>query len=326
MESDKMTKLAIVVPCYNEDKVLGIAIPKLLSLVDDLVAHHGCSPDSFVVLVDDGSRDDTWALIAAAAIDTAPGRLRGIRLACNVGHQGALLSGLEYVTDQCDAAVSIDADLQDDLAAIPRMLQEFLQGGEIVLGIRSSREFDTWLKRNTALVFYKLMRLLGVGLVENHADFRLMSAKALRNLSSFRESNLFLRGLPFLLHKEISTVSYQRAERVAGETKYPLSKMLSLAWNGITSFSIVPLRLISIIGTLVFFSSLVMIFYVIIAVLTGKTLMGWASIVLPVYLLGGLIMLSIGVVGEYVGKAFLEVKRRPRFLVDKIVGDSSTNE
>ena len=326
MGSDKTTKLAIVVPCYNEDKVLGVTIPRLLSFVDDLIIHHGCAPDSFIVLVDDGSRDDTWSLIAAASIDT-PGRLRGIRLACNVGHQGALLSGLDYVTGQCDAAVSIDADLQADLAAIPRMLQEFSHGGgEIILGIRSSREFDTWFKRNTALAFYKLMKLIGVSLVENHADFRLMSAKALYHLSLFPESNLFLRGFPFLLHKEISTVSYQRTERVAGKTKYPLSKMLSLAWNGITSFSIVPLRLISVIGGLVFFSSLIMILYIIIAVLTGKTLMGWASIVVPIYLLGGLIMLSIGVVGEYVGKVFLEVKRRPRFLVDTIIGGSSNDD
>ena len=325
MKSEKMPTIAIVVPCYNEGEVLDITIPRLVSTVDDLIVNHGCSLHSFIVLVDDGSRDNTWELIAAAA-SRNPGRVRGLRLAANVGHQGALLSGLEYATGRCDAAVSIDADLQDDLAAIPRMIQEYRQGAEIVLGVRESRDVDTFFKRNTALAFYKLMRLMGVDLVENHADFRLMSSGVLSHLHLFTESNLFLRGLPPLLHKQISTVSYRRAERVAGETKYPLRKMLALAWNGITSFSIVPLRLISAIGGLIFLFSLLMVTYAAIGMLTGKALPGWTSIVVPLYLLGGLLMLSIGVVGEYMGKVFLEVKRRPRFLIDTIVGEPSKHE
>ncbi len=234
MEKEKTTtKLAIVVPCYNEGEVLGITVPRLVSLIENLIVNHGCSTHSYIVLVDDGSRDDTWKLIAQAT-ERHPGRLRGLRLACNVGHQGALLSGLDYVTGRCDAVISIDADLQDDLAAIPRMVEQFHQGSEIVLGVRVSRQVDTWFKRNTAAGFYKLMRLMGVDLLENHADFRLMSSAVLGNLRSFPEVNLFLRGLPPLLHRKISTVSYERAERQAGETKYPLHKMLSLAWNGIT--------------------------------------------------------------------------------------------
>ena len=324
MDECQNTKIAIVVPCHNEGEMLGISIPRLVSFVDDLIARHGCSPHSYIVLVDDGSRDDTWNLIASAT-ERNPGRVRGLRLACNVGHQGALLSGLDYVSERCDAAISIDADLQDDLAAIYRMIQEFRKGSEIVLGVRVSREVDTWFKRNTALVYYKLMRLLGVDLVENHADFRLMSNDVLRNLRLFSETNLFLRGLPSLLSKNIAIVSYSRAERVAGETKYPLRKMLALAWNGVTSFSIAPLRLISAVGGGIFLLSLLMSAYAVFGMLTGKVLPGWTSIVLPLYLLGGILMLSIGVVGEYVGKVFLETKRRPRFLVDKIVGGDANH-
>jgi glycosyltransferase involved in cell wall biosynthesis len=326
MEQEQTTtKLAIVVPCYNEGEVLGITVPRLVSLVDDLIVNHGCSPHSYIVLIDDGSRDNTWKLISSAA-EHYPGRVRGLRLACNVGHQGALLCGLDYVTTRCDAAVSIDADLQDDLAAIPRMIEQFHQGSEIVLGVRVSRQVDTWFKRNTAAGFYKLMRLMGVDLVENHADFRLVSSAVLDNLRLFPEINLFLRGLPPLLHRKISTVSYERAERQAGETKYPLHKMLALAWNGITSFSVVPLRLISAVGGLIFFLSLVLSAYAILGVITGKVLPGWTSTVIPLYLLGGILMLSIGVVGEYVGKVFLESKRRPRFLVDAIIGDAANHD
>ncbi|MCG8992290.1 glycosyltransferase family 2 protein [Laribacter hongkongensis] len=316
-------QIAIVVPCYNEGEMLGISVPRLVSLIDDLVVSHGCSPHSYIVLVDDGSGDDTWNLIESAA-ERYPVRVRGLRLSCNVGHQGALLSGLDYVSDRCDAAVSIDADLQDDLAAIPRMIQELRKGAEIVLGVRVSRKVDTWFKRNTALGFYKFMRLLGVDLVENHADFRMMSNAVLRNLRLFSETNLFLRGLPSLLSSKISTVSYERAERIAGETKYPLRKMLALAWNGITSFSIVPLRLISAVGGGVFLLSLIMSIYAVFGMLTGKALPGWTSIVLPLYLLGGMLMLSIGVVGEYVGKVFMETKRRPRFLVNKVIGEHAS--
>lgn len=312
--------LALVVPCYNEDEVLEITIPRLLQFLEELSAKRLCAEQSFVVMVDDGSSDNTWEVIAATAAHY-PQRVRGLRLAHNVGHQGALLAGLDYVTGKCGAAVSMDADLQDDLTAIPAMIEEWRKGAELVLGVRESRETDTWFKRNTALGFYRLMKWMGVNLVENHADFRLMSDRALRNLHRFPESNLFLRGLMPLVHQRMAVVSYRRAGRLAGKTKYPLGKMLALAWNGITSFSVVPLHLVTFAGFLVFLTSLFMIAYAVIGLVTGSTLPGWASVVIPLYLLGGLIMLSIGVVGEYVGKLFLETKRRPRFLIDTIVGD-----
>jgi len=317
-------RIALVVPCYNEDKILPITIPKLIMLLDDLQTTWSCAANSFVLLVDDGSRDDTWTVIVEAT-KRYPGRIRGVHLAANVGHQGALLCGLEHVTEHCDAAISIDADLQDDLAAVPAMLEKYRKGSEIVLGVREERDVDTWFKRITALAFYRFMGWMGVDLVENHADFRLMSALALRNLQRFTEVNLFLRGLPPLLHQRISTVSYRRARREAGESKYPLNKMLALAWNGVTSFSVMPLRLIALVGGTVFFLSLLMTLYVLGSILLGKTIQGWASIVLPMYLLGGLLMLSLGVVGEYVGKVFLEVKRRPPFMVDEVSGETDIN-
>lgn len=313
-------RLAIVIPCYNETEVLDITIPRLMALLDELVEKDNCARDSYLLFIDDGSRDDTWLKISRAA-DAHPGRVRGLRLSCNAGHQSALLAGLDYATGRCDAAVSIDADLQDDLAAIPRMVQEYRAGAEMVLGVRESREVDSWFKRNSALGFYKLMRRLGVNLVENHADFRLMSAATLANLARFPERNLFLRALPPLLHSSVATVTYRRSSRLAGESKYPLGKMLALAWNGITSFSVVPLRLISVVGGIVFLASLFMIAYALAGFLWGAALPGWASITIPLYLLGGMIMLSIGVVGEYLGKLFLEVKRRPRFLVDTTLGE-----
>jgi polyisoprenyl-phosphate glycosyltransferase len=318
-------RLAIVVPCYNEVEVLGTTIPRLLNLLDELKSHHGCSSESFVLFVDDGSRDDTWLQIKTAAA-LHHQSVRGLRLACNVGHQGALLAGLDYVTDKCDAAVSIDADLQDDLAAIPRMIMEYRNGAEIVLGVREAREVDGWFKRSTAIGFYKLMRIMGVDLGENHADFRLLSAHVLRSLKNFSECNLFLRAFPPLLHMNTATVTYDRLERLAGESKYPLRKMLSLAWNGITSFSVFPLRLVTYVGAIVFVGSLVLVFFSLIQALRGLTVHGWASITLPLYMLGGLIMLSVGIVGEYIGKIFLEVKRRPRFLIDSVTDDIDTNE
>ncbi|MCB1735058.1 MAG: glycosyltransferase family 2 protein [Gammaproteobacteria bacterium] len=312
--------LAIVVPCYNEEAMLGITVPGLLNALDGMIESGLCAMQSYIVLVDDGSRDATWHLIEDAAT-RYPGRVRGVRLASNVGHQAALLSGLDYATGRCDAAVSIDADLQDDVTVIARMIEAYHCGAQMVLGVRECRATDSWFKRNTAEGFYRLMGAMGVEMTHNHADFRLMSDRVLRNLREFSEINLFLRGLPRLLHKEVVTVSYRRAERVAGETKYPLRKMLALAWNGITSFSVVPLRMISVMGALVFLVSLVLSAYALFGFLSGSTLPGWASVVIPLYLLGGLLMLSIGVVGEYVGKVFLETKRRPRFLVDQIVGD-----
>jgi glycosyltransferase involved in cell wall biosynthesis len=322
---DKGTQVALVVPCYNESEMLPISIPKLIGVLDDLISHSQGAADSFVLLVDDGSVDNTWEWITVAA-EQYPGRLRGVRLAANVGHQGALLCGLHQVTGCCDTAISIDADLQDDLSAIFLMLDEYRNGAEVVLGVRESREVDTWFKRNTALAFYKLMRWMKVDLVENHADFRLMSAKALHNLQHFSEVNLFLRGLPPLLHQKIRMVSYRRAGREAGVSKYPLRNMLALAWEGITSFSVVPLRLIALAGGVVFLLSVLMALYALSSRLLGYAITGWASIVIPMYLLGGLLMLSLGIVGEYVGKVFLETKRRPIFLIDEVVGYSHVKQ
>lgn len=317
--------LAIVVPCFNESEVLGITIPRLLSLLVELKTAQYCSSGSFVLFVDDGSRDDTWLHIEKAA-GQHHRSVRGLRLACNVGHQGALLAGLDYVTDKCDAAVSIDADLQDDLTAIPRMIEEYRAGAEIVLGAKQSRNIDPWLKRSVALSFYKIAKFMGVALVENHADCRLMSRSALKNLGRFSEGNLFLRGLPPLLHRRVTIVRYDITARPAGQSKYPFRKSLALAWNGITSFSVFPLRIVTYVGGLVFVGSFVLTINAFVQSLRGMSLPGWASITVPLYMLGGLIMLSVGVVGEYTAKIFLEVKHRPRFLIDTITGETETDQ
>lgn len=312
--------LALVIPCYNEGAALGITIPSLQSVLQRLEEKGLIKADSFIALVDDGSRDNTWDLIAEAAARDK-GRVRGVRLAANVGHQGALMAGLTYVTGRCQAAISLDADLQHDVETIPTMIERYNQGAHLVLGVRDSREVDSLFKGASALGFYKIMQWMGVKLVTNHADFRLMSDVALRNLQEFQEVHLFLRGLPPLLHRRVETVSYICGERVAGESKYSVRKMLSLAWNGITSFSTVPLRLVTMTGGLVFLFSLLMIFYALWRYWMGEVIAGWASIVVPLYLLGGLLMLSIGIVGEYLGKLFIEAKRRPRFLIETIAGE-----
>lgn len=322
MQQEKLLKVAIVVPCFNEAEVLGTSIPRLVSLLEDLRDRYGCSDESYVVFVDDGSRDATWEMISHAS-SVHKGRVQGLRLSRNAGHQNALIAGLHHVTGHCDVSISIDADLQDDLAALPKMLEEYRGGAEIVLGVKASRSVDPLFKSITAAIFYKGMNLMGVDLVENHADCRLLSAKALANLAQFPERVLFLRGLQSLVHGKVATVSYHLSPRLAGESKYPLKKMLALAWNGITSFSVVPLRLISWVGGIVFLISLVLAIYAFGNAVEGKALPGWASITVPLYLLGGLLMLCLGVVGEYVGKIYMEVKLRPRFLVDEVVGNSS---
>ncbi len=317
--------MAIVVPCYNEEDVLPLSLPALLTKMADMMSAGQCTKDSYILLIDDGSQDATWRLIEKSVSESG-GSIQGIRLARNVGHQAALMAGLDHVTGRCDAAISIDADLQDDIEAMSRMIDAYRQGAELVLGVRDSREVDTWFKRNSAVGFYKVLRWMGVDLVENHADFRLMSAQALRNLGQFSEYNLFLRGLVPMLHQRIETVTYDRSERTAGETKYPMRKMLSLAWNGMTSFSVQPLRFISAMGFLVFLATLVMLAYALIGLFSGQVIPGWASVVIPLYLLGGLLMISLGMVGEYIAKLFLEVKQRPRYLIDTVIGDPTRNE
>lgn len=314
----ELLQLAIVAPCYNEEAVLPFSVERLIGLLGEMEHEHACGKDSYIVLVDDGSRDRTWEIIEKTS-DLYPGKIKGIKLACNAGHQSALMAGLNYVSGRCDAVISIDADLQDDLDALPKMISEHRAGAEIVLGVKVSRESDSAFKKITANIFYKLMRCMGVDLTENHADCRLMSAKVLENLSQFPEKVLFLRGLQPLLHNKVAIVKYNLHPRLAGVSKYPLGKMLALAWNGITSFSVVPLRIISWLGALVSLIAFSFAVYALIEAFRGNVMPGWASVTVPLYMLGGVIMLSVGVVGEYVGKIYIEVKGRPRYLIDEIL-------
>lgn len=309
--------LAIVVPCFNEEAVLNETIIRLSSVRNDLISKSKISDQSFMLFVDDGSKDKTWSIIE----DTSKMNrfVRGVKLSKNQGHQNALLAGMESVVDKCDCMISLDADLQDDVNAIFFMIDEFLNGKEIVYGVRAKRDSDTFLKKITAESFYKLMKVFGVDIVFNHADYRLMSNRALQFFLEFSERNLFIRGMVPLIGLQNSVVYYERHERLAGESKYPLKKMLLFAIDGITSFSIIPLRLISILGFLIFFFSIiVMSIYVLGAWLfTDKVVPGWVSTLLPIYLIGGIQLLSIGVVGEYIGKIYKETKKRPRYFVEK---------
>lgn len=311
-------KLAIVVPCYNEEEGLDGSIDTLKAMLADFQRADRCAPDSFVVLVDDGSRDGTWDVIQRAW-QADPKHIVGIKLAANRGHQNALAAGLAYATDTSDASISIDADLQDDLSALGRMLDLYKEGWEIVLGVKNQRDADSRFKQWTAKGFYKVMQAAGIKLQEQHADCRLMSAAAMKNLSMFTEHFLFLRGFPHILHSKVTTVTYDIRERQVGASKYTLRKMISLAINGITSFSVFPLRLISAVGLLVFVVSGLVTAYAIVQWLFGSTVPGWASTIVPIYLLGGINILCLGVVGEYIGKLYVEAKRRPRYLIDTVL-------
>jgi glycosyltransferase involved in cell wall biosynthesis len=320
-----LPELAIVVPCYNEEEALPITAKALCEKIAQLQEKGIISQDSYILFIDDGSRDKTWQTIVNLSLmgqsdNLYKGRIKAVRLSANVGHQNALLSGLHAVSGRCDISVSIDADLQDDVDAIDVMIEEYKKGAQIVLGVRKSRDTDTFFKRFTARAYYTLLSMMKVHATFDHADFRLMSAKVLKNLVKFREQNLFLRAFPRLLHRDISVVEYNRSARVAGETKYPLKKMLALAWAGITSFSIMPLRLVTMMGFIISISSVIAAIFVFRAYLSSDTVPGWASITLPMYLLGGLMMLSIGILGEYIAKIFAEVKSRPRFLFDDVIG------
>jgi glycosyltransferase involved in cell wall biosynthesis len=310
------TRLAIVVPCHNEEEVLPETNRRLLALLDRMQASDLIDPRSGIYYVDDGSRDGTWPLIEALA--AADGRVHGLKLSRNHGHQMALLAGL--MTVEGDALVSIDADLQDDVAVIEKMVLEHRAGAEVVYGVRDSRATDTVFKRRTALMYYGLMKRMGVDLVHNHADFRLLGRRAVEALRQYGEVNLFLRGIVPLIGYKAATVKYDRAERFAGVSKYPLRKMLAFALEGVTSFSIVPLRLITILGVVVSLFSFAMIVFIIYGTVVMKAaLPGWASTVVPVYFLGGIQLLSIGILGEYVAKMYLETKARPRFFVERRV-------
>lgn len=309
-------RLAIVVPCYNEDEVLPETNRRLLALLTRLQELALTSAESSVHYVDDGSRDGTWALIESLAASDS--RVHGIKLSRNRGHQNALLSGLMLV--EGDAVVSIDADLQDDVSVIEAMVREFVGGAEVVYGVRDSRQTDTVFKRNTALLYYGLMKKLGVDLVHNHADFRLLGRRAVEALRQYGEVNMFLRGIVPLIGYRAATVMYDRAERFAGVSKYPLRKMLTFAIEGVTSFSIVPLRLITLLGFLVSGLSFAMILFILYGTLVLQAVIpGWASSVVPIYFLGGIQLLSIGILGEYVAKIYLETKQRPRYFIEKTI-------
>lgn len=307
--------LYIVLPCYNEEAVLPETARRLLALLETMRAQETIAPSSKIVFVDDGSRDRTWKIISGLA--EAHEEVSGLKLAKNAGHQNALLAGLMTVRSECGCAISIDADLQDDINAIPQMVQKYYEGNDVVYGVRSSRKTDTAFKRETALLFYKLMRLLGVNMVYNHADYRLMSRRALDALAEFPEVNLFLRGLVPLVGYRSASVSYERQERFAGESKYPLKKMLSFAFDGITSFSITPIRLISGLGIVACLFSMIMAVYAFIVKLMGHSTEGWSSLMVSIWFLGGVQLVSVGLIGEYIGKIYKEVKRRPRYIIEE---------
>lgn len=307
--------LAIVIPCYNEEQALPITAEKLLRLLDRMAAEGLTAPDSYLLCCDDGSRDRTWQVIEELHLRDK--RVRGISLAHNRGHQNALLAGLMTAKDLADVTISIDCDGQDDINAMDAMIDEYLAGMDVVYGVRSKRETDTWFKRTTAEGFYKVMKALGADVVFNHADYRLLSKRALEGLAEFREVNLFLRGLVPLVGYRCSSVYYERAERIAGESHYPLKKMLAFAFDGITSLSVKPLRLITLAGMLVSAVSFIAIIVTLITKLVGFTVTGWTSMICAIYFLGGVQLLGIGVIGEYVGKIYNETKARPRFIISE---------
>ncbi len=313
-----MDRLAIVVPCYKEEEVVEICSQVLRDVIEDLVAKQKISGDSFILFVNDGSKDLTWPLIAQEH-ERYPDRVKGVNLAGNVGHQYALTAGLVTATQWCDMAISIDADLQDDVAVIEEMVDSFHAGNDIVYGVRNDRSSDSFFKRFTAQGFYKFMDLMGVKTVYNHADFRLMSKRALEYFSQYKESNLFLRGIMPTIGYNTSCVYYSRKERVAGESKYPLKKMLALALNGITSFSIKPISLILGLGIGIICLSLVAAAYALVEYFLGNTVPGWTSLMLSIWFLGGCELLAIGLVGTYVGKIYMEVKQRPRYNIEQIL-------
>jgi polyisoprenyl-phosphate glycosyltransferase len=307
--------LAIVAPCYNEAPVIRETASSLIAVLDDLVAQGKIDAGSYIYFVNDGSADDTWNLIEG--LHDSNERIKGLKLSRNFGHQNALLAGLMSVKDRCNCAISIDADLQDDVSAIEGFIDRYRQGYEIVYGVRRQRTKDTLFKKYTALIFYKIIKSVGVQVIYNHADFRLASNQVLNALASFKEFNLFLRGLFPLLGFKSTSVYYDRGERFAGESKYPFKKMMSFALEGITSFSIVPLRIVTAFGFIVFLLSLVMSINILFeTIVRQNTVPGWASTVLPIYFIGGIQLLSIGLLGEYIGKIYKEVKSRPRYIME----------
>lgn len=314
-----MDTLYLVVPCYNEEEVLPETSKQLRSKMLSLIDSGRISSKSRIVFVDDGSSDRTWEIISELHRDDTI--FQGIRLSRNNGHQNALLAGLMTVKSLCDMTITLDADLQDDIEAIDKMIEKYYGGCDVVYGVRDSRDTDTAFKRKTAEGYYKIMRFLGADIVYNHADFRLMSRKALDELEGFGEVNLFLRGIVPMIGCKSDKVYYARKKRFAGKTKYPLKKMLAFAWEGITSLSIKPIRMIMTLGSFIFLVSIAMLIYSLIRHATGHTVVGWTSIAVSIWAIGGLQLLAIGIIGEYIGKIYLETKHRPRFIVEDYLSD-----
>ena len=309
----KCDVLYMVIPCYNEEEVLPETTKRLEKKLGDLIKKKVISEKSKVMYVNDGSKDKTWELIKNINKDNP--MFTGICLSRNRGHQNALVAGLLTAKEYADVVISMDADLQDDINAIDEMLEKYYDGCDIVYGVRSARKTDTFFKRVTAEGFYKFMQMMGVDVVYNHADYRLTSKKVLNNFQDYKEVNLFLRGIFPLIGYKSDKVYYERAERFAGESKYPLKKMLNFAWDGITSFSVKPLRLICMLGFVILFISIIIMIYSLVRKLTGNTIDGWTFLNISIWFIGGLQMISLGIIGEYVGKMYNETKARPRFIV-----------
>ena len=314
-----LASLYIVIPCYNEQEVLPLTAPVFLNKIENLIAQGLCSEDSKVLFVNDGSKDSTWDIINTLAEENS--RFKGLKLSRNRGHQNALLAGLMYAKDMCDVTISIDCDGQDDINAMDRMLQEYYGGCDVVYGVRSKRDTDSFFKRFTAESFYKFMNLMGAQTVFNHADYRLMSKRALEGLAQFKEVNLFLRGTVPLVGYKSTSIYYERNVRLAGETHYPFSKMLNLALNGITSLSVKPLRYITSIGLIMAFISFLFIVWAVAARIAGHTVAGWTSLVGIMAMIGGIQLFCLGIIGEYIGKIYSEVKQRPKYIIEETTDD-----
>lgn len=313
--------LYLIIPCFNEEEVLQETAKRLLEKINDMIRNELISDKSKILFVNDGSKDKTWSIIEE--LHNKNHIFCGINLSRNRGHQNALLAGLMTAKDYCDMTISLDADLQDDVNVIDEFVQQYYGGCDIVYGVRSSRQTDTIFKRTTALAFYKLIRILGVDIVYNHADYRLMSKRALDGLSKYKEVNLFLRGMVPLIGYKYSVVEYERHERFAGESKYPLKKMIAFALDGITSLSIKPIRIITCLGFTIFFAGGIALIYSLVVKFIGRAVTGWTSLTLSIWFLGGIQLLSLGVIGEYVGKMYNETKRRPRFIIaNKLISNN----
>lgn len=316
--------LYMVIPCYNEQEVLHETARQLKEKMESLKSRNMISDKSRIVFVNDGSKDNTWSIIEE--LHQSDSIFRGIKLSRNKGHQNALMAGLMTVKNECDAAISLDADLQDDINAIDAMVEKFSEGCDIVYGVRSARKTDTFFKKFTAESFYKIMEKMGVEVTYNHADYRLMSKRALDALEQFKEVNLFLRGIVPMIGYKTDCVYYERKERFAGESKYPLKKMIAFAMEGITSLSIKPIGMITALGVGIFTISIIMLIYFLVRHFIGQTVEGWTSLAVSVWAIGGLQLLAIGIIGEYIGKIYLETKARPKFIIEKYLKDENDSE